>query len=73
MDKLALHGGEPASPHKIPIAKPLFDEKTIGDVADVLRSGYVRQGPRTRELEDKFREKTGAGYCYAVSCARATY
>ena len=71
MDKLALHGGEPASPHKIPIAKPLFDEKTIKDVADVLRSGYIRQGPRTRELEERFKEKTGAGYCYAVSSGTA--
>ncbi len=71
MDKLALHGGEPASPHKIPIAKPLFDEKTIKDVADVLRSGYIRQGPKTRELEERFKEKTGAGYCYAVSSGTA--
>ena len=71
MDKLALHGGEPASPHKIPIANPLFDEKTIKDVADVLRSGYIRQGPRTKELEERFKEKTGAGYCYAVSSGTA--
>ena len=71
MEKIALEGGKPTSKHKIPIAKPIFDEKTINDIADVLRSGYVRQGPKTKEFEDKFREATGAKYAYAVSSGTA--
>ena len=71
MEKLAIHGGKPASEIMIPIAKPVFSEKTIKDVSEVLRSGYVRQGPKTREFEEKFREKTGARYAYAVNSGTA--
>jgi len=71
MEKLAVHGGKPASEKMIPIAKPVFSEKTIKDVSEVLRSGYIRQGPKTRELEERFREKVGANYAYAVSSGTA--
>lgn len=67
MEKLAINGGEPVSESMIPIAKPVFSEKTIDDVSKVLRSGYIRQGPKTREFEERFREKVGADYAYAVS------
>ncbi len=71
MEKLAIHGGKPASERMIPIAKPFFSEKTIRDVSEVLRSRHVVQGPRTRELEERFREKVGASYAYAVSSGTA--
>jgi len=71
MEKLAIHGGKPASEKRIPIAKPVFTEKTIKDVAEVLRSGYIRQGPKTSELEERFREKVGAKYAYAVNSGTA--
>jgi len=71
MEKLAIHGGKPASEKMIPIAKPVFSEKTIKDVSEVFRSGYVRQGLKTREFEEKFREKTGARYAYAVNSGTA--
>jgi dTDP-4-amino-4,6-dideoxygalactose transaminase len=66
MDKLAIHGGKPASEKRIQIAKPVFDEKTIQDVEAVIRSGYLRQGPKTKLFEDNFAEKVGAKYAYAV-------
>jgi dTDP-4-amino-4,6-dideoxygalactose transaminase len=66
MEKLALNGGKPASDKRIQIAKPLFDEKTIEDVEAVIRSGYLRQGPKTKEFEDNFAEKVGSKYAYAV-------
>lgn len=71
MEKLAIHGGKPASEKRIPIAKPVFTEKTIKDVAEVIRSGYVRQGQKTAEFEEKFREKVGAKYAYAVNSGTA--
>ncbi len=71
MEKLAINGGEPASDHMIPIAKPIFSEKTIEDVAEVLRSRYVIQGPRVKEFEEKFSEKVGAKYAYAVNSGTA--
>ena len=66
MDKLAIHGGKPASEKRLQIAKPVFDEKTIKDVEEVLRSGYLRQGPKTKLFEDNFAERVGAKYAYAV-------
>jgi perosamine synthetase len=71
LDKLAIDGGKPASQNLIPIAKPQFTEKTIRDVADVIRSGYVRQGPKTGEFEKRFRERVGAAYAYATSSGTA--
>ncbi|TET72225.1 DegT/DnrJ/EryC1/StrS family aminotransferase [Candidatus Bathyarchaeota archaeon] len=67
MVKLASLGGKPASEKRIPIAKPVFDEKTVKEVSEVLRSGYVRQGPKTKEFEEKFAEAVGAKHAYAVS------
>jgi len=71
LDKLAIDGGKPASQRLIPIAKPQFSEKTIRDVSDVIRSGYIRQGPKTGEFEKRFREKVGASYAYATSSGTA--
>ena len=71
MDKLALLGGKPISERLIPISKPVFSEKTITDVAEVLTSGYVRQGPKTKEFEEKFKNKVGAKYAYAVNSGTA--
>ena len=66
MDKLAINGGPPISERRIAIAKPVFDEKTIQDVEEVIRSGYLRQGPKTKLFEDNFAERVGAKYAYAV-------
>ena len=71
MEKLALFGGKPASEKRIPLSKPVFSDKTIKDVAEVLRSGYVRQGPKTREFEVGFQKKVGARYAYAVNSGTA--
>ena len=71
MEKLAIFGGEPVSKKMIPIAKPVFSEKTIKDVSEVLKSGLIRQGPRTREFEERFSEKVGAKYGCAVSTGTA--
>jgi perosamine synthetase len=67
MDKLAILGGKPVSDKKIPLAKPVFSQKDADDVAKVLRSGHVRMGPYTKEFEEKFAERVGAKYAYAVS------
>ncbi|MCD6263323.1 DegT/DnrJ/EryC1/StrS family aminotransferase [Candidatus Bathyarchaeota archaeon] len=71
MDKLAIEGGGPVSATPIPIARPVFSERTMREVVEVLRSGYLRQGPRTEEFEERFREKVGARYAYAVNSGTA--
>jgi perosamine synthetase len=71
MERLAIKGGKPAAEEMIPIARPFFSEKTIEDVSEVLRSGYIRQGPKTREFEERFMERVGAKYAYAVNSGTA--
>ena len=71
MERLAIKGGKPAAEEMIPIARPVFSEKTIEDVSKVLRSGYIRQGPKTKEFEERFRERVGAEYAYAVNSGTA--
>jgi len=71
MEKLAVNGGKPVSEKRIPIAKPVIPDETIGHIAEVLRSGYLRQGPRTKLFEDEFGKKVGARYAYAVNSGTA--
>ncbi len=61
------NNGNPASPHKIKMAQPLFGTDVLDDIKAILESGYLRQGPRVKEFEECFREKTGARYAYAVN------
>ena len=35
----------------LPFTRPFIDERTIRDVAEVLRSGWITTGPRCEELE----------------------
>jgi len=61
----------PASPRRISIAKPIIGTEVLDDIKAILESGYLRQGPRVKEFEESFREKTGAGYAYAVNSGTA--
>jgi dTDP-4-amino-4,6-dideoxygalactose transaminase len=71
MDELAINGGVPASERMIPIAKPVFSEKSIQDVADIIRSNYVVQGPKVKLFEETFAQRSGVKYAYAVSSGTA--
>ena len=52
-------------------AKPYIDEKICNDVVSVLKSGMIAQGPKVRELEEKFSKKCGTKYCAAVNSGTA--
>lgn len=54
---------------KIPITKPLFDKSEERAVINVLRSGWVTQGPKVAEFEEAFCKFTGAKYSVAVTSA----
>jgi len=51
----------------IPVLRPDYDEQTIKELGDVLRSGWVGQGPKVDEFEKKFAELVGAKYCVATN------
>src|SRR3990167_108850 len=47
----------------IPVLKPDYDEQTKKELLEVLDSGWVGQGPKTFEFEEKFAKYVGAKYC----------
>jgi perosamine synthetase len=51
----------------IPIAKPIIDDEEIEEVVKVLRSGFIAQGPKVAEFEDKFAEYVGVKHAVASS------
>jgi len=58
----------------IPISKPYLTEKEARAAHDTILSGWVTQGPRVQEMEEKFCAYTGARYAVAVSnCTTALH
>jgi perosamine synthetase len=58
----------------IPVARPYIGVEEEQAVIDVLRSGWVTQGPRVAEFEVKFSEYIGCDYSIAVSsCTTALH
>jgi len=55
----------------VPLARPSFDQSEIELVAEVLRSGWVTQGPKVVEFERAFAAWVGAREAVAVSNATA--
>lgn len=58
----------------IPVTKPCLGEEEIQAVADRLLSGWVVQGPKVREFEERFATYTGARFARATtSCTTALH
>lgn len=58
----------------IPIAKPYLTKDEAQAAYDTILSGWITQGPRVAELEEKFAKYTGAKYAVAVSnCTTALH
>ena len=55
----------------VPVARPSFGAAEERAVVDVLRSGWVSQGPRVAEFERRFAEYVGAREAVAVSSCTA--
>lgn|SRR5579859_1662851 len=56
-----------ASGAMIPVARPFIGEEEEIGVLEVLRSGWVTQGPRVAEFEQKFAAYVGCEHAIAVS------
>ena len=52
---------------KIPLIKPYIDDDIKNDVMKVLDSGYLTEGPVTKEFESKFSDFVDAKYSIAVT------
>lgn len=58
----------------IPVARPYLGTEEERAVVDVLRSGWVTQGPRVAEFEDRFSRYIGCEHSIAVSsCTTALH
>lgn len=51
----------------IPIAQPLISDQEIDEVVKVLKSGFIAQGPKVAEFEEKYAEFVGVEHAVAVS------
>lgn len=51
----------------IPVAKPYMNEVEAQAAYDTVMSGWVTQGPRVQEFEEKFAEYVGSKFAVAVS------
>ena len=57
---------------KIPISKTILNENEISSVLEPLRSGWLVQGPKVRDFEEKWCKFTKSKYSIAVtSCTTA--
>jgi dTDP-4-amino-4,6-dideoxygalactose transaminase len=58
----------------IPVMKPWLGEEEARAAADAVASGWVAQGPRVAEFEQRFAERVGAEHGVAVSsCTTALH
>ena len=58
----------------IPIAKPYLTEEEAQAAYDTILTGWITQGPKVQEFEEKFSAYTGAKYAVAVSnCTTALH
>ena len=58
----------------IPIFRPSMGDEEIGAVAEVLKSGWIGLGPKTKEFEERFAEYIGTKYAVALnSCTAALH
>lgn len=59
---------------QLPITRPFIGDEELAAVQEPLRSGWLVQGPKVREFEDKFATFTGAGHALATSsCTTALH
>jgi dTDP-4-amino-4,6-dideoxygalactose transaminase len=59
---------------KIPVAKPYLDSQEAQYAYDTILTGWVTQGSKVAEFEEKFATYTGAKYAIAVSnCTTALH
>ena len=52
---------------KVPLAKPYLDKEDAQNAYDTILTGWVTQGPRVHEFEEKFAQYVGSKYALALS------
>ena len=55
----------------IRISKPIIEEDEINAAVEVLKTGYLAQGKKVEEFEERFAEFIGVEHAVAVSSGTA--
>jgi len=55
----------------IPYGHQWIDDRDIKEVAEILKTGWITQGPKVKEFEEKLAEYCGAKYAITVSSGTA--
>ena len=69
--KLAMFGGAPVRETLLPYGHQSLTEDDIQAVVDVLRSGWITNGPKVDEFERAFAETVGSDYAVTFSSGTA--
>jgi perosamine synthetase len=56
----------------IPVFRPSMGEEEVRAVSEVLKSGWIGLGPKTKEFEDRFAKYVGAEYAVGVNSCTAS-
>ncbi len=67
----AREGGAPVRSQFLPFARPAITQDEIDRVTEVLRSGWLTVGPKTRELERVVADYVGVKHAAALSSCTA--
>lgn len=67
MSKLAIDGGTQVRSSMLPYGQQWIDEKDTAAVIEVLKSGFITQGPQIPQFESAVAEYAGARYAVAFS------
>jgi perosamine synthetase len=55
----------------IPVFKPSMGEEEVSAIKEVINSGWIGLGPKTKEFEEKFAKYIGTKYAVALNSATA--
>ena len=69
--KPAIEGGKPVRKKTLIFGKPFIGKNEIKAVSDTLKSGWIGQGPKTKEFEEKFRGFIECSQAVSVSSCTA--
>ena len=62
------------SDNNLPLSRPSLGEEEIGEILDVIQSGWITSGPRVKRFEEEFSRYVGARHAVAVnSCTAALH
>lgn len=70
-NKPVVVGGEPVRREPLRFGVPLIEQDEIDGVVQVLRSGWISTGPKTQELEERFRDYIGTKNAVALNSCTA--